>query len=193
MKHFAIAAALTASLASFTISVARASTFDFQFVSPGVAAIGQFTVDPTTQEVTGISGSVSIDGQPDDTITSILADPDFPSGYNNGPFIYDNLFLGGNPVFDINGVAFATSGNPGGSWNLWGNGPDNYSLYESVPNVGYSVQATGTLAVFPSEALRSATSAPEPSSWAMMLMGFTGLGYVGLRRGRAGRPARSIA
>ena len=31
------------------------------------------------------------------------------------------------------------------------------------------------------------TSVPEPSTWAMMLFGFAGLGFAGYRRGRAGR------
>jgi hypothetical protein len=28
---------------------------------------------------------------------------------------------------------------------------------------------------------------PEPSTWAMMLLGFAGLGYAGYRRARGGR------
>ena len=28
---------------------------------------------------------------------------------------------------------------------------------------------------------------PEPSTWAMILLGFTGLGYAGYRRAKAGR------
>jgi hypothetical protein len=30
---------------------------------------------------------------------------------------------------------------------------------------------------------------PEPSTWAMMLIGFAGLGYAGYRRAREPRPA----
>ncbi len=30
------------------------------------------------------------------------------------------------------------------------------------------------------------TSVPEPSTWAMMLLGFAGLGFAGYRRARAG-------
>jgi len=33
------------------------------------------------------------------------------------------------------------------------------------------------------------TAVPEPSTWAMMLLGFVCLGYVGYRRGRAGQTA----
>jgi PEP-CTERM motif len=32
---------------------------------------------------------------------------------------------------------------------------------------------------------------PEPSTWAMMLLGFAGLGYAGWRQARQGRPARA--
>ena len=172
-----------------TISGTRASTYDFHFVSSGVTATGQFTVDSTTQEVTDISGSVSIGGLSADTITNVIANPVFPAPFNNGPFVYDNIYLGGNPVFDNSGVAFETSGNPGGSWNLWGNGLDSYSLYEWTPNGVYPVQETGALAVFPSDA----AAAPELSTWAMMLTGFAGLGYAAFRAGRKESLSRSMA
>jgi hypothetical protein len=193
MKDLSIAVTLTASLAMATISQARASLYDFQFTSPEVTATGQLVVDSTTQEVTAINGWVSVSGQPNDMITTILADPSFPSAVNNGPFIYDNIFYGGNPVFDNDGILFATGGNPGGSWNLWGNGPDNYSLYESVPNVGYAIDATGTFAVSASDAPNFAAAAPEPSTWAMLLTGFAGLGYAGFRHRQKESLSRSIA
>jgi hypothetical protein len=170
----AIGAALMVSLAVAATSEACASVYDFQFTSPEATASGQFVVDPTNDQVTSISGSVSVNGQPIDTITTILAEPSFPSPYNNGPFIYDNTYYAGNPVFDLDGVLFATAGNPGGSWNLWGTGPDSYSLYEYVPNVGYAVAVTGTFAV----------STPESSTWAMLLLGFAGLGFAGYRKAK---------
>jgi hypothetical protein len=193
MKDLLIAMGFTASLAMAAISQARASVYDFQFTSPGVTATGQLIVDPTTQEVTAINGWVSVSGQPNDMITTILADPSFPSPANNGPFIYDNIFYGGNPVLDNDGILFATAGDPGGSWNLWGNGPDNYSLYESVPNVGYAIEATGTFAVSTSDAPNFAAAAPEPSTWAMMLTGFAGLGYLAFRHRQKESLSRSIA
>jgi hypothetical protein len=180
----AIGVALVASLAVAATFEARASVYDFQFTSPEATASGQFVVDPTTDQVTSISGSVSVNGQPIDPITTILADPSFPSPYNNGPFIYDNTYYGGNPVFDADGVLFATAGNPGGSWNLWGNGADSYSLYEYVPNVGYVVAVTGTFAVSTPQVSSSAVSTPESSTWAMLLLGFAGLGFAGYRKAR---------
>jgi hypothetical protein len=51
----------------------------------------------------------------------------------------------------------------------------------------------GTLRSFNSDVSGSFSSAvPEPSTWAMMLLGFAGLGYVGFRKARA-RSAISIA
>lgn len=175
----AIGAALFVSLALAATSEARATAYDFQFTSPEATASGQFVVNPTNDQVTSISGSVSVDGYPNNSITAILADPNFPNPYDNGPFIYDNIYYAGNPVFDIDGVLFATAGNPGGSWNLWGNSADNYSLYEYVPNAGYTVEAVGTLAVSTPEVSSFAISAPEPSTWAMLVLGFAGLVLIG--------------
>ena len=177
-----IGAALVVSLAVAATSEACASLYDFQFASPEATASGQFVVDPTNDQVTSISGSVSVNGQPVDTITTILADPSFPSPYDNGPFIYDNTYYAGNPVFDIDGILFATAGNPGGSWNFWGNGADSYSFYEYVPNAGYAVAVTGTFAVSTPEVSSSAVATPEPSTWVMLLLGFAGLGFAGHRR-----------
>ena len=47
---------------------------------------------------------------------------------------------------------------------------------------GISADFAGDLTVF---------AVPEPSAWAMMLLGFAGLGYAGYRRARAGNAAVS--
>ena len=39
----------------------------------------------------------------------------------------------------------------------------------------------------PGWVLYSPTTVPEPSTWAMMLLGFAGVGFAGYRRARAGR------
>ena len=41
--------------------------------------------------------------------------------------------------------------------------------------------------------LLSSLTVPEPSTWAMMLLGFAGLGFAGYRRAKAGRPLTSAA
>ena len=37
------------------------------------------------------------------------------------------------------------------------------------------------------------TNVPEPSTWAMMLLGFAGLGFAGYRKARGARAALSAA
>ena len=58
-------------------------------------------------------------------------------------------------------------------------------------NAGSSFATTGGAFVLTSvgdATFTAATNAiPEPSSWAMMLIGFAGLGYAGYRRARAAR------
>jgi hypothetical protein len=55
------------------------------------------------------------------------------------------------------------------------------------------IPGTGTLRSFTSDVSGDFSSTvPEPSTWAMMLLGFAGLGYVGFRKARA-RSAISIA
>jgi len=41
----------------------------------------------------------------------------------------------------------------------------------------------------PSTEFQSLSGAPEPSTWALMLLGFAGLGYAGYRRARTVRTA----
>jgi hypothetical protein len=82
-------------------------------------------------------------------------------------------------TFDVNGLLFVTAENPGGYWNLWGNSAGNYSLWESVGSYNYPIEESGSLTL---------TATPEPSTWALMLFGFAGLGYVGYwRRGALAR------
>jgi hypothetical protein len=86
-------------------------------------------------------------------------------------------------AFDYSGLLFTTAENPGGYWNLWASSPGAYSLYESAGSYNYPIQETGTLSV---------AGAPEPSTWAMLALGFAALSLVGRRRQRTGRLAPSL-
>ena len=147
MKDFSILVVLTASLAMATISQARASARFSVYCRPRYSATEQLIVDATTQEVTAINGWVSISGQPNDMIVDNPRRSEAARRVQQwGRSPTTTSSMAEKLVFDNSGILFATAGNPGGSWNLWGNGPDNYSLYESIPT-GYAIEATGTFAV----------------------------------------------
>jgi PEP-CTERM motif len=169
----------TATLLTITASSAATYNFNFQSSDANLTASGEFTVN-AADEVTGVSGAVV--GLTDQSITGVFANPSFPnSSYSpDGLFIYDNLYSPTGMAFDYSGLLFTTAGNPGGYWNLWASSPGAYSLYESA-GASYPIQETGTLSV---------AGAPEPSTWAMLALGFATLSFVGRRRQRTGRLAQ---
>ena len=100
----------------------------------------------------------------------------------DGLFLYDNLYSHTGMAFDYSGLLFTTADNPGGYWNLWASSPGAYSLYESAGG-SYPIQEIGTLSV---------AGSPEPSTWAMLALGFAALSFVGRRRQRAARLAPGL-
>ena len=122
-----IAALATAAI--FTMTAANAATYTFTFRSTDaqLTAKGEITVDAVDQ-VTAVSGVIS--GLANQTITAVTVNPGFPSAsYSpDGSFIYDNVYHPAGMPFDVNGLLFVTTQNPGSYWNLWGNSPGDYSL-----------------------------------------------------------------
>ena len=173
MKKSVIAAFAAAVILVTTVGV-QARVYDYTFTSPSEQMSGELTVDLSNNEVTGITGILS--GAVADVINGVVDNSSFPSivGSPDGLFIYNDLFYpGASPVLDVYGVLFTTAGNPSGYWNLWGNSPGSYSLYESS-NGGYAFAVDGNLTV----------TAPEPSTWAMKMLGFASLGFAGARASR---------
>jgi hypothetical protein len=167
-------------------SAANAKVYDYTFLSPSESIVGQFIVDSSDDKVTDVTGMLS--GAVDDAITGFVANPSFPNAaYSpDGAFIYNDLYHSGqNPVLDIYGVLFTTPGNPGGYWNLWGNSPGGYSLYESSPGLGYPVAISG--------GSLDLAAVPETSTWAMILIGLVGVGSVACRGRRKDRLAPTFA
>jgi PEP-CTERM motif len=113
---------------------------------------------------------------------------------NQGFLTYDNLFWpGGAPptasdfdgaggFLDIYGLMFTLGGDtvaPGTVVDLFDNGVS--------PMTGMNYGAFGVAIATSSETLSYVAggvtaTAPEPSTWAMMLLGFAGLGFAGYRR-----------
>jgi hypothetical protein len=166
----------------FVVSTANAALYRFSFDSSDaeLTATGEITVN-AADEVTAVSGVIS--GLTNQTISAVTVNPSFPSpSYSaDGSFIYNNVYYPTGVPFDVNGLLFTTVQNSGGYWNLWGNSPDNYSLWESAGSQNYPIEESGNLSVI---------ATPELSTWALMLLGFAGLSYVGHRRAR--QPPRRI-
>ena len=182
MKRAASALAATIFAALMLASPANAKLYFFTYGSfdGSLEASGQFDAN-ASGEVTQISGGVT--GLVNDTIVGMVANPNFAgAAYSpDGSFIYDNLVQSGPQVLDINGLLFTTASG-GGYWNLWGNSPTNYSLWESVGGGNYPVQTSGRLSV---------VAAPETSTWLMMGLGFAAL--FAASRQRRGEPISAFA
>ncbi len=177
-----IAALATAIM--LNVSAANATVYEFIFESSDaqLTATGEITVNKAEQ-VTGVSGVIS--GLADQTISAVTPNPNgsSPAYSPDGSFIFNNLYYPTGMSFDVDGLLFTATQNPGGYWNLWGNSPGNYSLWESAGSANYPVQESGTLSV---------AAAPEPSTWAMLALGFAALSFVGRRRQRTARLAPSL-
>jgi hypothetical protein len=168
---------------------------------------------PNAYEVTGISGTFSdtnnglnIVNAPVGSLvavthsvpesTNLLAPNDFSrfpvaSGLpaqNNGFLTYDNLFWpGGSPqtasdypphggFLDIYGLMFNIGG--GRVVDFWSNGilgtTADYGVAVARPDLALDYVAGGV----------TASVVPEPSTWAMMVLGFAGLGFAASRASR---------
>ena len=180
----AMVASMTAIILA-TGSAANATVYHFTFDSPSESIIGQLTVDPSDNQVTNITGTLS--GLVNDTINGFIANPSFPNPVSlpGDAFIYDNVFYPGqDSLVDQYGVVFTTAGNPGGYWNIWSSAPGNYSLDESNLAGDYPIAIDG--------GRMDPTAVPEPSTWVMMLLGLAGLGSAAYRRGRKDRLAPTL-
>jgi hypothetical protein len=129
------------------------------------------TQDPSYSggyDITKVSGSVTGYG----AVSIVSSDGQTGGGTNVLPI--DNVFYPSGPYFDSDGFAFKfTTQTPqlvGGG--IWSNGGDSYQLF--IGN--WAFNESGGLQV------TQVTAVPEPSTWAMMVLGFLGVGFMAYRR-----------
>lgn len=168
MLHDKLIGAISAVLMVTAAGAASASVtnYDWSFTATGgaVLADGTLQADDSTGDVLSFAGTVFGAG----AVTSFT-----PGSGNDGVFQWDNVIDTAGPHVDYSGILFQTSSL---EWNIYNNGgfPGGDVLANSSDNYG------GTGGTFD-------LVAPEPSTWAMMGLGFAFAGY------RARRTATAIA
>jgi hypothetical protein len=175
----ALALAATPALAQTT------EVFSFSDSADGIFANGRFLVDatPNANGTYDIENIVMADvvnmgivtpppAQITDTVMGLVSNPNQPDPTVAYGFQYDNV----TPL-NTNGVLF--EGQSSAIYNLWATGAGVGELYTYGANGVPNFDAHGTLSV---------TAAPEPATWARMLIGFGGLG-VAMR----GRKTKAVA
>jgi PEP-CTERM motif len=175
-----MAAALTAAgMLPFATVAANAETFDFSLTGPAASLGGLSDPIPsgsiTASLINGnlVATSISFDG-------STYAMTNFDGADD---FLFPNTT--GHAVIDTTGISFEIA--PNDSVNIFSfNAPNG----EVVTGNGYG--ETGNDVAFGVGTFTLTAAVPEPSTWAMMILGFCGLGFMVYRRKQKG-PALRLA
>jgi len=182
------AALISTSLVIMPASAATYLTESFTFNSSVYNVAGKFTFDQSNGQLQSITGNV-VAGGVTQTINGLIP-ADYSSGMNTfypdsaDPYRYfsfDNLFIAG--AFTFNGILFSFgSGNYGGLYynpepflTTWlPDGPNTPASADGLDCPGnlYCPGVAGTLS------FAAVSPVPEPSTWAMMILGFLGLGLL---------------
>jgi PEP-CTERM motif len=194
MKNAAVAVLMAA--AAFGVTSAKATTFLFDFTQSGTPSngcCGPFDVSATLQanaiggnyDITGITGTVTQNGT-SFAITGLAPPPNDPGGY----FGFDNVILanaGSAPYsLDSGGLGFYAAGvpnfyspsDPTTTFNVWGNGGTSGTL-GTTASYDVNTPFNGTYSIL---TVSGVSAVPEPSTWAMMILGFAGVGFMAYRR-----------
>jgi PEP-CTERM motif-containing protein len=186
MRIQAFAMGLALALAS--IGAARATT-DVQFTITGGDRTTTFVLPLSPTPTFGVPGafftilsvSATIGGSPT-TLTNVS----FWDEALGGGFVADNLFNFSGQFYT--GSESSPTFLPGVYRTLFNQDTqktDTVTVTELPTTVSDPPPVTGP----PDPPDPPATAVPEPSTWAMLLLGFLGLGYAGYRKASRDRPA----
>lgn len=157
-----VAAGAFAGLLAFS-PAANAALFEFSYSADGYSGDGEFTatlVSPSVYDITNITGTANGSAI---TGTSLYAGADNVLYYP----------ATGSTYVDFNGISFSTAVN---SYNIYTPDGSSYGVLDYVSNpVGYPTSVVASFTV---------TAVPEASTWALMLLGFAGLGLGAYRKNR---------
>jgi hypothetical protein len=204
MKLTAIVAASVVVTSLSAVTPVCASTATITFDTQPTGAISSFTEagftisstvgDPgdvaTIQNVGAPNENVVVDGNPNDVFGSLLVIKKTGGGlFNLVSLDVANLSNPGSPI-PVNpgsGFRIEVSGVPGGD-DVYGPGSSTFVTESPTDLTNISqldinlVSFTPNNATFAVDNIVLSSAIPEPSTWAMMLLGFAGLGYAGFRR-----------
>jgi hypothetical protein len=99
---------------------------------------------------------------------------------------YGNYFTTGPSFLDGSGVKFYTEGS---------NGQNRVDFFNQSSNGMYRVNtfSPGSSEFVTASSFAVVAAVPEPSTWAMMILGFVGLGFMAFRRKQRAAPPYQLA
>ena len=191
---FAAVAAVSLLGATLVPNQAKATIFnyDFNFTSANYTGTGVFSINDAGNVVVGISGAIAGSGAAagdGGAITGLLYqsnDPSLVSGTYTAP---SGQSWNYNQVLDPNNsAAYVDNGGV-----LFGFGSNVGNIYLTNSQYVFSVDQPSSL-FNPGDLILSGgvatpgvvAAVPEPATWAMMILGFFGLGFMGYRRKQTG-------
>jgi hypothetical protein len=191
----ALVAAAIALVGIGTLAPANASVETYDFSAPGYWS-GTISLDVTAGVATSGTGTLDVPGYaPQELVLITPSAPGYenPAGYraNDGT---DWFGIDQNVPIDGDGLLFDV----GTSTPVWGGYPI-FPLYASGPGTYQSglfghIDGGGEFWEYNINTSVSDPSAvPEASTWAMLLLGFAGLGFAGYRGSRRGSVATVAA
>lgn len=199
-KSISTAVAAVAMLA--VASPANATVFDynFSFLSANFSGSGIFEIDDTNNHVVGISGTISafndaagnggsISGLlfQDNNAANVSGHYISPTNPTTHAWDYNQVLNPTNPAgyVDDGGLLFGFGGNIGNIYMTGGQYIFSVDNPASLWNPGDLILTGGV------ETPGTIAAVPEPSTWAMMILGFFGMGFVAYRRRNQGAAFRA--